>query len=212
MRDKDAGGRCVVLGGGPIAEEEIALLRPDDTLWAADAGLLAARRFGLKPDLCLGDWDSCPQPQGIPDLITLPTEKDDTDTNYAARLIVERGFGEVLLLGCIGGRLDHTIANMNTVLWLTRCGVRCWMVGQGSAVSALHEGTLRLPRQENCYFSIFAADGTAEGVTLTGMKYSLERAKITASFPIGVSNEIQEDWGEVSVEKGSLYLIYSKKR
>lgn len=212
MEDKNTTGRCVVLGGGPIAEHEIALLQPDDTLWAADAGLLAARRFGLKPDLCLGDWDSCPRPQEISNLITLPTEKDDTDTNYAARLIIERGFREALLLGCIGGRLDHTIANMNTVLWLTLSGVRCWMVGQGSAVSALHESSLRLPRRQDCYFSIFAANGTAEGVSLTGMKYPLQNAQITASFPIGVSNEILEDWGEVSVQRGSLYLIYSKKR
>ena len=203
-------GRCVVLGGGPIRPQEIALIRPNDTIWAADAGLLAAQQFGLYPELCLGDWDSCPQPHRE-NLIVLPTEKDDTDTHYAARLIVQHGFSDGLLLGGIGGRLDHTIANMNTVLWLTRAGVRCWMVGQDAAVSALHEGSLRLPRREACYFSIFAADGTAEGVSLSGMKYPLENAQITASFPVGVSNEILADWGEVSVKKGSLYLVYSKK-
>ena len=212
MEDKKSSDRCVVLGGGPISAQEIALLRPDDTIWAADAGLLAARRFGLKPSLCLGDWDSCPMPEEQHDLIVLPTEKDDTDTHYAARLIVQHGFTQALLLGCIGGRLDHTIASMNTVLWLTASGVRCWMVGEGSAVSALKEGSVRLPRREDCYFSIFAADGDAEGVSLSGMKYPLEKAQIVSSFPIGVSNEILEEWGEVSVQKGALYLIYSKKR
>ncbi len=211
MADNAKTRRCVVLGGGPIGEEEISLIRPLDTIWAADAGLRAARRFGLHPALCLGDWDSCERPQQAEELICLPAEKDDTDTHYAARLLIERGFDEALLLGGIGGRLDHTLANLCTLLYLVESGVRCWLVGEGSAVTALREGTMRLPRREGCYFSIFAADGAARGITLTGTKYPLRDAQLTAQFPLGVSNEILEEWAQVTVKEGALYLAYSKK-
>ena len=100
-------GRCVVLAGGPIRDEELALLRAEDTVWAADAGLKAAQRAGVVPDLCLGDWDSCERPKDARELIALPAEKDDTDTHHAARLIAGRGFRQALLLGCLGGRLDQ---------------------------------------------------------------------------------------------------------
>ena len=209
MADKK--GRCVVLAGGPIRAEELRLLRPGDTVWAADAGLKAARRAGLVPELCLGDWDSCEQPRDAKELIALPAEKDDTDTHHAARLIAERGFAEALLLGCLGGRLDHTLANLSTLLYLTGQGVRCWLVGADAAVTALHSGSLRLPRRPECYFSVFAAAGEARGVTLRGMKYPLDRALVTEQFPIGVSNEILQETGEVTVENGTLLLVYSKR-
>ena len=212
MADREKARRCVVLGGGPIGEEEIALIRPEDTIWAADAGLRAARRFGLHPALCLGDWDSCERPQQADELISLPAEKDDTDTHYAARLLLERGFDEALLLGGIGGRLDHTLANLCTLLFLVEAGVRCWLVGEGAAVTALRCGTMRLPRRTECYFSVFAVDGTAKGVTLTGTKYPLQDAVLTARFPLGVSNEILAEWAQVTVKEGALYLAYSKKR
>ena len=204
-------GRCVVLAGGPIRDEELALLRAEDTVWAADAGLKAAQRAGVVPDLCLGDWDSCERPKDARELIALPAEKDDTDTHHAARLIAGRGFQQALLLGCLGGRLDHTLANLHTLLYLTGQGVRCWLVGAGSAVTALQNGSLRLPRRPKCYFSVFAADGDACGVTLRGMKYPLDRALVTERFPIGVSNEILEETGEVTVENGTLLLVYSKR-
>ena len=212
MAGEEKTRRCVVLGGGPIEEEEIALIRPEDTIWAADAGLRAARRFGLHPALCLGDWDSCERPQRAEELICLPSEKDDTDTHYAARLLVQRGFREALLLGGIGGRLDHTLANLCSLLFLVRSGVSCWLVGQGAAVTVLQNGTMRLPRRENTYFSIFAADGSAQGISLAGTKYPLQEAELTAGFPLGVSNEILADWADVTVREGALYLMYSKKK
>lgn len=212
MADKDTVRRCVVLGGGPIAEEDVALIRPEDTIWAADAGLRAARRFGLHPLLCLGDWDSCPAPQRAQELICLPAEKDDTDMHYAARLLIDRGFREALLLGGIGGRLDHTLANLSTLLFLARAGISGWLVGEGAAATVLCEGTIRLPRRENCYFSVFPAEGGAQGITLSGTKYPLSDAQLTAQFPLGVSNEILEDWAQITVQSGALYLLYSKKQ
>ena len=203
--------RCVVLGGGPITARELELLRADDIVWAADAGLLAARRAGLRPALCLGDWDSCPRPDDAAELIVLPTEKDDTDTHHAARLLIERGFDEALLLGCIGGRLDHTLANLATLLFLTRAGVRAWMVGGGAEVTALENGTLLLPRRPDCYLSLFAADGTARGVSLAGTKYPLSEAELTADFPVGVSNEITAPQARVTVRAGALFVALCRR-
>ena len=138
MAGEEKTRRCVVLGGGPIKEEEIALD-------PAGGHHLGPRMPGCErrvasdctPPSVWGTRDSCERPQRAEELICLPSEKDDTDTHYAARLLVQRGFREALLLGGIGGRLDHTLANLCTLLFLVRSGVSCWLVGQGAAVTAL---------------------------------------------------------------------------
>lgn len=207
-------GRCVILAGGPIEEELQGLLCPQDIIYAADAGLAAARRFGLRPAVCLGDWDSCPQPPAgeAGELLVLPAEKDDTDTHYAARLAAERGFKQVLLLGCLGGRLDHTLANLSTLLWLTGQGVRCWAVGQGAAVTAVENGRLCLPRREQAYLSVFAAGGAARGVSLSGVRYPLQDAVLTEQFPIGVSNEFAGPQAQIEVKQGRLLVLYCRRQ
>ena len=208
----DKAGRCVILGGGPLQLQELRCLRPDDTIIAADAGRLAAEKAGITPDILLGDWDSCAPPKTGKEIITLPAEKDDTDTHHAARVAVQRGFAEVLLLGCLGGRMDHTQANLATLLYLTQQGVQGWITDPVTQITALQNGSMVLPRQQGYYFSVFAADGTARGVTLQGMKYPLQDATVSAYFPIGVSNEILKPQATVTVTQGTLLLMYSKMR
>ncbi len=206
----DKAGRCVILGGGPLQPQELRCLRPGDMVIAADAGRLVAEKAGVTPDILLGDWDSAPPPKTGKEIITLPAEKDDTDTHHAARIAVQRGFAEVLLLGCLGGRLDHTQANLATLLYLTQQGVRSWVVDPATQITALQNGSLVLPQKAGYYFSVFAADGTAYGVTLQGMKYPLQNATVSAYFPIGVSNEIVEPQASITVTQGTLLLMYSK--
>ena len=208
----DRAGRCVILGGGPLQLQELRCLRADDTVIAADAGRLAASSAGITPDILLGDWDSCPPPETGKEIITLPAEKDDTDTHHAARIAVQRGFAEVLLLGCLGGRLDHTQANLATLLYLTQQGVRGWVTDPTTEITALQNGSIVLPQKQGYYFSAFAADGTAYGVTLEGMKYPLNDATVSVYFPIGVSNEIVQPQAKITVAQGTLLLMYSKMK
>ena len=112
--------RCVILSACPVSPELKRLLRPDDFIIACDAGYRNCAPLGCKPNIILGDFDTAPCPvQQNDDIIVLPHVKDDTDTEYAAKLASEKGFTEVLLLGALGGRrIEHTLSNLATGLGL----------------------------------------------------------------------------------------------
>lgn len=118
--------RCVILSACPVQPELKRLLRSDDFIIACDAGYRNCVRLGCKPDIIVGDFDSAPCPQqDTDDIVVLPHVKDDTDTEYAAKLAAQKGFDEVLLLGALGGRrVEHTLANLCTGLGLEQRGIR----------------------------------------------------------------------------------------
>ena len=113
--------RCVILSACPVSPELKRLLRPEDFIIACDAGYRNCEPLGCKPNIIVGDFDTAPCPAQEDDVIILPHVKDDTDTEYAAKLASEKGFDEALLLGVLGGRrLEHTLANLCTGLGLHR--------------------------------------------------------------------------------------------
>ena len=118
--------RCVILSACPVSPELAKLLCPDDFIIACDAGYRNCTPLGCKPNIIVGDFDTAPCPeQQDDDIVVLPHVKDDTDTEYAAKLVSQKGFTEVLLLGALGGkRLEHTLANLCTGLGLEQRGVR----------------------------------------------------------------------------------------
>ena len=131
--------RCVILSACPISGQMAAALRPDDHLIACDAGYRSCQVLGRRPDAVVGDFDSAPRPQALPweELVVLPHVKDDTDTEYAAKLASREGYREVLMLGCLGGsRLEHTLANLCTGLGLEQrgCGPPFWMSTAASPI------------------------------------------------------------------------------
>ena len=123
--------RCVIIGAGPVDPEQKELFLPGDYVIACDAGYRNAAALGVAPDLIVGDFDSAPRPEAE-NLVVLPAEKDDTDTHYAARLAVEKGFDEALILGVLGGaRLDHSLAAIAAGLWLAKTGAESHHCGPG---------------------------------------------------------------------------------
>ncbi|MCI6640254.1 MAG: thiamine diphosphokinase [Pygmaiobacter massiliensis] len=204
-------GRCVILGGAPTNDSMLKLLHPDDFIVAADAGWQTARRWKRPVQLAVGDWDSAPRPQMNCQVIDLPVEKDDTDTHFAAQLAQEHGFAEVLILGGSGGRLDHTLANFSTLLYLAQAGIKAWMADQDFCAWALWQNQLEIKRTENSYLSVFPWGGPAFGVTLSGVKYPLQKAQLSQSFPLGVSNEILSDHAEIEVLRGGLLILCTHK-
>lgn len=181
-----------------------------DCVIAADAGWKTARRLGLVPDVLLGDYDSALPPSDA-NVWRLPAEKDDTDTQFAAREAVRRGASEVVILGGIGGRLDHTFANCQTLLFLAENGVRATLAGEYDEVTALLPGETQVPARDGWYFSVFSAQEAAEGVTLRGVRYPLEKYTLVNTFPIGVSNEFAAPTATVRFTRGRLLLVLSKK-
>jgi len=157
------------------------------------------------PDLVLGDFDSLgTAPDGMT-VVRLPVEKDDTDTLAAIREGLHRGCTRFRIYGGTGGkRPDHTLANLQSLLFLAKKGARGWLYDETSVYTVLRNGTLRLCGSGD--LSVFAMDGPACGVTLRGLKYGLEHAELTPDFPLGVSNAFWEETAEITVRDGTLLI------
>jgi thiamine pyrophosphokinase len=183
-------------------------LEDDDLLIAADAGWLTVERMGLTPHLVIGDFDSLGRRPDHPNTVVLPTVKDETDMHAAIKLGLERGYTRFALYGGTGGRLAHTLANLQLLNGLAQRGCRGFLIGDGTVSTAICNDSLRFPAEMTGYLSVFCGGGTARGVILSGLKYELDRAELTSSFPLGVSNEFTGVPAQVSVEEGTLLVLW----
>ncbi len=169
------------------------------------------REAPLTPHLIVGDFDSLGRvPEGN-NIIRHPVEKDDTDTMLAIKTGLERGYRDFLLYGCLGGRLDHAYANLQALVFLARRGASGWLLGESLAVTAIRNGRLDFGADHEGVISVFCPDGEARGVTLTGLHYPLQDAVLTSAFPLGVSNRFTGEAASVSVEDGTLLVMWDTK-
>lgn len=199
-------GRCVIFCAGGF--EKLALpIESGDYILAADGGLTHLQRLGLAPDGIIGDFDSLgyvPQNAQV-----FPVEKDDTDAMLAVRKGLELGYREFILYGALDGpRLDHTVANLQTLLFLESQGAKGTLVGLKYLITTVKNGVLRLPMAEEGIISVFCLGEPACGVTIRGLKYELENGKLDSSFPLGVSNHFACKEASVAVETGTLIVMY----
>ena len=196
---------CVIVASMP----EKDLFIPDGSyVIAADKGVLQLRAKGVEPDLVVGDFDSLGYVPEARELVRHPVEKDDTDMMLAVREGLRRGFREFLRYGGLGGRLDHTLANVQTLGFLREHGASGLLYGEGTALTLLDGGTIRFPAAAEGTVSVFCFGDRAEGVTETGLYYPLENASLTNTFPLGVSNAFCEKDSSISVKKGKLLLLW----
>jgi thiamine pyrophosphokinase len=180
---------------------------PGDLVVAADGGF--ARLNGVRADLVVGDFDSLGYVPEGENVIRHPAEKDDTDAMLAARLGLERGYRAFLLYGGAGGRLDHTLANIQTLAFLRENGARAALPGQGETITVLANETLRFREGLSGVVSVFSYGGAARGVFERGLKYPLADATLTDDRPLGVSNAFTGRAAEVSVRDGKLLVLYA---
>lgn len=179
-----------------------------DRIICADGGLLCAEKLGLTPDLLIGDYDSCPQPEG--DLIKLPMEKDMTDGEAAIDLAVARGAEHITVLGGLGGRFDHTMGNIGMLA--KYCGKLSHLAfadGQNYVFMA-PPSSLTVPRTSYTYLGLISYGTSVSGLTLRGVKYPLTNHLLTNDTTLGVSNEITEDAAVITFTEGRLLIILSK--
>ena len=179
-----------------------------DLVIAADAGYRACQAAGIVPAVVLGDFDSMDAPEDGTELCRLPVKKDDTDTLAAVRLGLERGCTEFHIYGGTGGkRLDHTVANFQTLLFLRRQGGRGFLYDNDFVWTVLENESITVKKTvEWGLLSVFSLGDRAEGVTETGVQYPLTDGTLANGFPMGVSNHILEDEAAVSVRHGALLL------
>ena len=199
-------GNCLIF----CAAEFDALsqpVQPEDYVIAADGGVRHVEKLGLAPDLVLGDFDSLGYvPAGAQ---VHPVEKDDTDAMLAARQALEAGCREVILYGSLDGdRVDHTMANFQALQYLSERRCRGFLVGCRQIATAITNGSLVLPAYFEGYLSLFCLGKDATGVQIRGTKYTLQNASLSSGFPLGVSNQFIGEPSQISVEDGTLLLIW----
>lgn len=179
---------------------------PGDLVIAADAGY--RQLGGIKPDYVVGDFDSLGyEPEGER-ILRHPAEKDDTDTLLAVKLGLSLGYSAFVLLGGVGGRLDHTLANIQTLAYLHAHGAKACLVGTDETIAILEGGTLRFRAGLSGVVSVFAYGERATGVYERGLRYPLTDATLTDDFPLGVSNAFTGAPAEISVEHGRLLVLW----
>ena len=202
-------GKCVIFcaGGFDRLQEAIG---PEDFVIAADGGWQHTQALGISPDAVLGDFDSLGY---IPEHARIhPVEKDDTDAMLAVRLGLERGFRDFVLYGSLDGpRLDHTVSNFQTLQFLADRGARGYLAGLSYAATVVSGETLVFPAEAEGILSVFCMGPDARGVNLRGLKYPLEDGCLSAGFPLGVSNHFMGQASSVSVERGSLLVLWDRK-
>ena len=207
--------RCVIVGGGEIKDfaYDRRLIQESDFIIAADRGYERCLQMNVKPHLLLGDFDSYngDMDETIP-VLEYPVEKDDTDSMLAVRRGLQAGCDRFLIYGSLDGpRLDHTVANFQTLQFLADHGAKGFLVGKTHIVTLLQNGKLCFPKEATGILSVFCMGKDAHGVTLTGLQYPLEDGTLTAGFPLGASNHFIGQEAAVSVSDGSLLLIYERE-
>ncbi len=201
--------RCVIIGGADILDYEKTkeYLLPEDFYVFCDCGLRHRRGLGVEPNLIIGDFDSIENPNLDTETIVLPREKDDTDTVFAVKEALKRGFEDFLILGVTGQRIDHTLGNVSILKMLFDKGVKALIVDDYCEMTALGKDTQYIP-DTYPYFSIINVFGKSTGISIKNAKYPLENAEITCDYQYGVSNEVVKGkTAEVSVGDGVLLLV-----
>lgn len=203
--------RCYILCAGPVIGET-PLPLPGDFVICCDGGLKTAEDLNIRFDLAVGDFDSYKgDPPKGDKIVKLPPEKDDTDSMAAIKIALDMGYRDFLLVCALGGRLDHTIGNLQALGYIMDKGGRATAQGCGERAYIVENGVINLRGNDGDCVSAFAFGGDAFGVSTSGMLYPLDNAVLSRSFPLGVSNRFTGDSGSFSVQNGRLLIILPRE-
>ncbi len=201
--------RCVIVGGADINNYEYIneKISKDDFVIFCDSGLKHLSKLEATESLIVGDFDSHENPKMNVETIVLPCEKDDTDTVFAVKEALKRGFDEFVLIGVIGARLDHTLGNVSILLYLDSLSKKGIIIDDYSEMEIVSTKCAYID-DTYAFFSLLNITGVAKGVTIKNAKYPLDNAQIECEYQYGISNEvIKGKRAEVTVSDGKLLLI-----
>lgn len=207
--------RCVIISGSPdtSVEEIKTLCTDDDFIVCADSGYTFARKAGLNPDLIIGDFDSLEEELPTDtEVVKLNTVKDDTDTEHCVMECIRRGYKDFLLLGSVGGRTDHTFANIAILSFLSEYNYHGVARNNGEEIQILKEGTYNMDGKKGLTFSVFPYGCESVNVTYKGAKYPLDSYTLTYNVSRGISNVFCDDKAEIIVNRGRAILLTYYKR
>ena len=183
-----------------------------DLIVCADTAYLAAKKEEIVPHAVIGDFDHAEhedQLSGEKKVLRFSSVKDDTDTMLCVKYALNRGAREIVIVGGIGGRLDHTFANIQTLSFIRTHGA-VGTILDGDHLVTVVSSYVTLKKGAYDYASVFALDPVCRDITLKGFKYEGDHLDLTSDFPLGVSNEITAEKAEISVGEGTLLVILAK--
>lgn len=200
---------CIIISGSP--ESDIDYYNnyiTDSFIIAADSGWEKCEKLGIKYDLLIGDFDSSAKPDTDCETIVLPVRKNDTDTFYCVKEAIKRGFDNILILGGIGSRIDHTYTNILALNFCADRGVKACLLDRYNKITVLTDDTI-IEKGEYLHFSLFSLFGSCEGLTTRGTQYDLTDYTLTADCPLAQSNSFKDDRIEIKFKSGKILFIQS---
>ena len=200
---------CYIFGAMPIDSFNLKI-NENDIVIAADAGIINVRKFNIEPDYIIGDFDSLGYTPTDSNTIIHPIEKDDTDTMLAVKLGFKKGYKDFRIFGGIGGRLDHTFANIQTASYIAENDGNAVFYGNNENFTVIKNNGIKFPKENKGNISIFALED-CKNITIKGTYYELEDGNLSTNFPLGASNKFNGNEATISVEQGKLLIIWEKQ-
>lgn len=202
---------CLIISGGDFSfvPEDIHY----DYVIACDRGYLYAGTLGIKPDIMIGDFDSLDKDLMAGDDVPVkefPVRKDDTDTMLAIKHALSEGYDHIIICCALGGRLDHTIANIQSMAYAAVNGAVCEIVSDNEYTRTFTGGVIEIPRREGFSFSLFSLSDRCTGITIKGSSYDCSNVELTGSFPLGISNKWKEDKITLEMTSGTALIVQSR--
>ena len=203
--------KCLIIGAGNLNTKQI-IIQKDDFIICADGGYIYTKELKIKPNLIVGDFDSLNEEIKDIEIIKYSKEKKETDTYLAILEGIKRGYHDFVLYGCLGGRLEHTIANLQIMAKLIRKGVSIELVDDDTYIKLLkRHDQAGVNAHFNGYISLFSFSRFSN-VSIKGLKYPINHYTLSSHFPLGIDNEATDEEGTIKIHHGLVLLIISKKR
>lgn len=202
-------GVCYIVGAGDCPKLNIKK-DIDDLIIAADGGYKYLEEYGISPDIVIGDFDSLGIVPCGDNVIKLNPVKDITDMHAAVDIGIEKGYSEFHIYGACGGRIDHTLANIQLVASLASRKMKAFIHDGETVITAISNGSISFSAEYKGYISVFAHSDECSGIYLNGLKYTLENGTLKNIFPLGVSNEFTGCRSEIVIGHGTAIVVYKE--
>jgi len=202
--------KCYIVGAAPCSG---IFIKPEegDLIIAADAGYRTLQDVGVTPDIVVGDFDTLKYVPDHPNVVKLSPIKDVTDTWEAVTIGFEKGCTEFHIFGCMGGRVEHTIASMQLLSRISKEGGKGYLYDEKNILTVIKGGeSISFDNTYTGFISVFSMTDISTGVTISGLKYEVTGVELSNTFPLGVSNEFTGRPSGISVKEGMLMIVYPR--
>ncbi len=207
---------CLIIAGAPEKDIEYVkniIVKENPTIICADGGYKHCLNLNITPDILIGDLDSL-HTDNIPsscNIIKLRPDKDDSDLKECVNHAISKGFNNIIITCASGGRADHYLSNLSILEYINEKGVKAIFYDNNNRIYFQKDSETTYDADNSFkYIGIIPLDKELRGVTLTGLKYPLEKATISRHDIITISNEAISQRFTVEINQGSAYIIYTR--